>query len=389
MLNMNYTTEILNLEDVIVTDVKILSEELHIHLHLPQSEQVCPRCGAVTKRIHDYRLQTIKDVPFGRTTYLHLRKRRYACPCGKRFAEQNRFLAKYRRTTTRLVATVIDAFRKLVPATEIAARFNLSTATAVRYFSMVNYQCTELPEVLAIDEFAGNADRERYQTITVDLKNRKIIDILPNRRELDLIRYFRQFPSRYNVKYFVSDMSNHFRAVAKACFPNAKRIADKFHVVRQAVWAMDRVRKAEQKKLAKKLRVRFKHSKYLLNKKWEKLTEDDMNRLATMFEISPRLADAYRLKNELIALMQSKSSKEGMPKLKDWLHSVELLDMEEFRACAAAYRNWYQEILNAMDYPWTNGFTEGCNNKIKVLKRVCYGIQNFKRFRSRILHCAR
>ncbi|MBQ4120007.1 MAG: transposase, partial [Clostridia bacterium] len=34
----------------------------------------------------------------------------------------------------------------------------------------------------------------------------------------------------------------------------------------------------------------------------------------------------------------------------------------------------------------TNGFTEGCNNKIKVLKRNAYGYQNFKRFRNRILH---
>ena len=38
------------------------------------------------------------------------------------------------------------------------------------------------------------------------------------------------------------------------------------------------------------------------------------------------------------------------------------------------------------DYPYTNGFTEGCNNKIKVLKRNTYGYRNFERFRKRILH---
>ncbi|MCD8191711.1 MAG: transposase, partial [Oscillospiraceae bacterium] len=46
-------------------------------------------------------------------------------------------------------------------------------------------------------------------------------------------------------------------------------------------------------------------------------------------------------------------------------------------------------ILNAFDCTYTNGFTEGCNNKTKVLKRACYGVQNFSRFRNRILHCAR
>ncbi|HBR30710.1 MAG TPA: hypothetical protein DD733_01370 [Clostridiales bacterium] len=43
-------------------------------------------------------------------------------------------------------------------------------------------------------------------------------------------------------------------------------------------------------------------------------------------------------------------------------------------------------ILNSFAYPYTNGFTEGCNNKIKVLKRTAYGYRNFKRFKNRILH---
>ncbi len=43
--------------------------------------------------------------------------------------------------------------------------------------------------------------------------------------------------------------------------------------------------------------------------------------------------------------------------------------------------------LNSMDVPWTNGFIEGCNNKTKVLKRVCYGMRNFSNFRKRILFC--
>ena len=48
--------------------------------------------------------------------------------------------------------------------------------------------------------------------------------------------------------------------------------------------------------------------------------------------------------------------------------------------------HYLKEILNAFKYKYTNGPTEGYNNKIKVLKRVSYGIKNFKRFRNRILH---
>ena len=106
-----------------------------------------------------------------------------------------------------------------------------------------------------------------------------------------------------------------------------------------------------------------------------------------MFEIAPRLADAYRMKNEFLEVMHAQSAEEGKQKLIQWLWSVEAMELPEFEACTKACHNWFQEILNALDAPWTNGFTEGCNNKIKVLKRVSFGVRNFKNFRKRILHC--
>lgn len=361
-------------------------DQLHVHLHLAKKEHICPRCGGRTDRVHDYREQIVKDIPLGRDTFLHLRKRRYVCPCGKRFAEKNPFLPRYYRMTSRLIAEVIQAFRKVTSATEIASRYNISVTTAIRYFDCVGYRRRELPEVLSIDEFKGNAGGEKYQSIITDPQHKKVLDILPNRYEADLIRYFKQFKSRYDVKYFVSDMNPHFRNVAKICFPNAKLIADRFHVVRQAAWAMENVRKNEQKKLPDRSRKYFKKSKSLLRKRPEKLTEEEMDRLALMFEIVPRLADAYRLKNEFFEIMKSENSKIGKKKLVDWLFQVEILEIDEFKPCVTACRNWFQEILNSMDCPWTNGFTEGCNNKTKVLKRACYGVRNFNRFRNRILH---
>ena len=85
MLNQDYTSKLLNLEDVIITNVDNISDQLHIYIELPRRKHVCPVCGAVTDRIHDYRMQTIKDVPLARDTFLHLRKRRYRCHCGKRW----------------------------------------------------------------------------------------------------------------------------------------------------------------------------------------------------------------------------------------------------------------------------------------------------------------
>lgn len=388
MLMKDYTAELLNLKDVIITNVENISEQLHIYIELPRKKHVCPACGSRTDHIHDYRMQTIKDIPMSRNTFLHLRKRRYRCSnCNKRFFEKNTFLPRYYRMTNRLVAAIINDFRKVVSATEIASRFNVSVSTAVRYFDCVDYRCKQLPEVLSIDEFKGNAGGQKYQTILADPKEKKVIDILPNRYESDLIRYFKTFSDRDNVKYFVSDMNSHFKEVAKICFPNASLIADKYHVIRQAIWAMERVRKTEQKKLSDRFRKYFKRSRWLLNKPLKKLTDDEKDKLALMFQIAPRLAEAYRMKNEFLDVMRSASSAVGKPKLITWLHSVEIMDLPEFQDCTKACRNWFHEILNSLDVPWTNGFIEGCNNKTKVLKRNCFGVRNFKRFRNRILHC--
>ena len=214
-----------------------------------------------------------------------------------------------------------------------------------------------------------------------------MLDILPNRYENDLIKYFSQFPSKTNVKYFICDMNPHFRTVANTCFKQATVVADRYHVVRQVFWAMEKVRKNEQRKLPDRHIKYFKKSRYLLMKPMEKLTDEELDRLALMFEIAPRLADAYRIKNEFLTVFHSKSSAEGRQKMIDWLLSVEVMKMPEFDDCTKAYRNWFQEILNSMDVPWSNGYIEGCNNKTKVLKRVCFGMRNFNNFRKRILFC--
>ena len=119
-------------------------------------------------------------------------------------------------------------------------------------------------------------------------------------------------------------MNPHFRRVAQICFQNAVIVADRYHVVRQVYWAMERVRKTEQTKLSKRLRKYFKKSRSLLSKSIEKLTEEEMNRLSLMFEIAPRLADAYRLKNEFLSVIRTKSSADRKQKLLDWLQSAEI-----------------------------------------------------------------
>ena len=70
----------------------------------------------------------------------------------------------------------------------------------------------------------------------------------------------------------------------------------------------------------------------------------------------------------------------------EWIKNAEDCGIAEFEKCAATYRHWSKEILNAFKYGLSNGVTEGFNNKIKVLKRISYGVRDFERLRKRILH---
>ncbi len=105
-MHSHYINKLLNIEDVIIKKSRHANNYVKIHLE-PQQEQLYPCCGSITKHIHDYRDQTIKNLPFQlKHCYLVLRKRRYACKCGKRFYETYGFLPRYFQRTTRLTAFI-------------------------------------------------------------------------------------------------------------------------------------------------------------------------------------------------------------------------------------------------------------------------------------------
>ena len=259
---------------------------------------------------------------------------------------------KYHRMTSRKNARIIEDFRDTVSAAYIARKHNISTTTALRYFNLVNYSHKALPEVLSIDEFKGNAGGEKYQTILTDARDRKIIDILPNRKKADMIRYFRRFKNRKEVKYVVIDMNPHFREVAEICFPQATIVIDRYHVTRQAIWALERVRKEEQKHLSSDWRRFCKHSKALLNKPPDKLKEDEREKLRIILGLSTRLEQAYFLKNDFLFLMHSPNSQVAKELLADWIYRAESSHLPEFQDCTRAIHNWGQLILNSFIVPF-------------------------------------
>ena len=386
-----YIEDLLELKGVRVTNVDNNPKETKITIECPVSTHVCPSCGENTNRVHDYRLQVIKDIPIHtKPTFLVYRRRRYKCiHCQKRFSENNDFVAKYQHKTSRLNLFILDKLKNLVSMSFISKEFHVSIPTVARIMDTVEKSKPKhLPNVLSIDEFKGNFGFGKYQCILTDPSNRKVLDIIPTRTEAHLHAYFRQYPydERKRVSFVVIDMWRPYYSCMSRLFPKAKIIIDRFHFIRQINWALENVRKREQKYLSKPLRIHFKNSKKLLNMKYSRVHINDYWRLNKMFEISSDLKIAHQLKEDFYFVMASKDSVEARIRLNDWIDIAKASGLKEYEAAIRAFNNWKEPILNSFDHPYSNGYTEGFNNKIKVLKRISFGLRNFERSRNRILH---
>lgn len=381
---------LLDLKDVIVYKISHTDHLIKVFIKTNPKPHSCPVCGQLTSKIHDYRTQEIKDLPVLRKQLvLVLRKRRYICKCGKRFYENYTFLPKYHRMSNRLSAHICAEMRKCIPISMIAKDSGVSPHTVSRIFNFVKYpKVLKMPKVLCIDEFKGNTNAGKYQCILVDGESHQILDVLPNRNKSDLIGYFASIPryERLKVKFFVCDMCDNFAQVARDMFPNATLIVDKYHFVRQVIWAVENVRKRIQKTMLPYLRKYFKRSKSLILKHSTELKSHEKEALDVMLTYSDDLRQAYNLKEKFYKLCGENNLAKQKVLFGNWIMYAQNTKLKEFESCITAFCNWSKEILNAFKYNYSNGPTEGKNNRIKVLKRVCFGFRNFDRFRNRILH---
>ena len=339
--------------------------------------------------IHDYRIHKIKYGKFrNKCLYIFLKKRRLInCVTGKITTECFDFIPKRHRIHRDVCKQVIDKLRDTRSMTSVAKEFNISTSTVMRYFDLVSYpRLSTAPNVIGIDEFKGNTGGFAYNLIITNPKEHCVLDILKT-RDLEYMKtYLNTLNKRDCIEYVTQDMYEPFRRLCKSKFKNARIVADKYHYTRQITWAIENVRKREQKRMQKGERLFFKHGKRLLHKRIEKLKDEEREYLHVMFSHSYDLEVVYQLKLAFNDFVKAKTYEEAKKELEIWIEMAKESNLKELKEAITAFTNWKEEICNSKLVKYTNGYTEGCNNKIKVLKRNAYGYKNFERFRNRILH---
>jgi transposase len=114
-----------------------------------------------------------------------------------------------------------------------------------------------------------------------------------------------------------------------------------------------------------------------LRRNFEDLSEEDQQLLELLFECSPTLRRAYALREKLTAIFERKLSKaEATRQILAWMEEVKQSGLTCFNKFLGTLENWMDEITNYFISRLSSGWVEGLNNKIKVLKRRCYGLSN-------------
>ena len=273
---------------------------------------------------------------------------------------------------------------------------------------MKNYptHLRNLPSVISFDEFKADTKNGKYAFIINDLLHKKTLDILPSRKKDDLIQYFTYVENRSSVQYVVSDMYEPYLIVTTIMFPKAKYVVDRFHYTRYIMDALDDVRirlqndygyKTKEYRLLKNKKNVSLLRKYSNEISW--LVEQERYRNGRIVRVLPGeiiqellavdddLRRAYQLKELFLDIVHHAELDDVKRQLLEWIELCKTSKIEEFIEASNTINNWLEYIVNSfIDERFSNGFTEGLNNKIKVIKRVGFGYKTFSFFRLRLLY---
>lgn len=220
-----------------------------ITAHTTSPTAICPVCQHVSHRLHSYYTRRPADLPIsGQAVSLSLQVRRFRCQnpeCQKQtFVEAlPEAIARYARqtkrfrTTLKLFAVALSgqAGSRLLKQLGMA----VSGETLLRLAKETGVSVAQAPQILGVDDFAFKRGRT-YGTILVDLGTNHPIDLLPDRTAETFSQWLRDHPG---VLVISRDRSTEYARGASDGAPEARQIADRFHVLQNLRDAVERALK--------------------------------------------------------------------------------------------------------------------------------------------------
>jgi len=331
----------------------------------------------------------------GQRVYIRLRPKQYTCPhCGKVTTQT---LDWYETKSPHTKSHAHHLMLQLIGSTieDVSRKEDVGYAAvegAVKRCIQTTVNWDEFDElnVIGIDEIALTKGRKNFIAIVTTQQTAghvAVLAVLPDRKKETVRQFLETIPERLRrtLETACTDMWEGYTNAIKefaAAHPEVSIdvVVDRYHVAKHYRECVDKVRKQERRRLEKtlpetKYNEVVQDTMWIIRKNNRDLTTDERKKLRRLFEYSPKLKLAYTFREELTAIFEMQLPKaEAQKRLLKWVAKIRRKALTFFDKFLTTLNNWLDEIVNYFVNRLNSGFVEGLNNKIKTIKRRCYGI---------------
>jgi len=397
-------TALLNLPEITVTSIcnEIEDREVTIVVKSAHEHLLCRQCGKPTRGHGLGRTLRFRHLPLlGKETYIEITPRRGICLTCDDHPTTTEQLSWYERNSKmtkpyeqhllfELVnSTVADVSRK--ESVDYHAVDNLID----RYIEMeADFSKIKELGILGLDEISMKKGyRDFVSLITYRLDDKvHILGVVEGREKVEIEAFLRKIPRRLRntVQAVCCDLYDGYMNACKNVFKRVPVVADRFHVRKLYRKSLISLRKSELIRLRKELNkneyAQLKRAIAILRKQKDYFTETEKPIVEKLFELSPKLKLAYKFSRDLSGLFDSHITPEiAKEKMAEWIEEVTNSELSCFNKFIKTLTTYQEQIVNYFIQRNNSGFVEGFNNKVKVLKRRCYGLSNATKLFQRLI----
>ena len=392
-----------------IPDVRVLQTELTkrgeliLTVESTLTNTSCRRCGrTITQRHGLDQPRLLRHLPIlGRVVYLRIRPKRFRCPYCDDHPTTTQTLDWYDPNALHTKAFERYLIVALINSTlsDVEAKEDVTTDALIGILdrwiaSTVEWTTLEPFTILGIDEVAllkGHRDFVAVISAQTDSGNLHLLAVLPDRLKETVGTWLATMPAAFRARITTvcTDMWEGYRSAVTEVLPDAAIVIDRFHVARHYRKGVDELRKQEVRRLKTELPKEqhsdLKHTLWPFRKRPADLEGAERERLDRLLSYSPDLKQAYRLREQLTTIFDTaRSKKDGVRRIRFWRKRVEKSGLQCFDGFLKLLDSWLDLIANYFIDRQTSAFVEGLNNKLKVLKRRCYGLRNVVRLFQRL-----
>ena len=368
--------DILDLSGLVaVSQIKdIGSKTYFIEAESVGTQSDCAQCGTAGNIIKSgIRMHSYRDLPIRENrVIISLKAKRLKCrTCGATFVHRAPGMDTVHSMTTRCVEwiskqSMCDTFVSV--AGDIGCSEKTVRNIAYDYIAKKNQEHQPcIPKALGIDEIVLGG---RSRCVLTDIDQRKPVDLLIDCKKSTVGGWLWQFRKSSRPRVVAIDMRRSFRNTVHAVFPEVPVVVDKFHVLRLANAAVDRVRICIAKSRMPKQRQEWMRSRALLLRRGHSLSMMHRTNLDKLLLSEPDIATAYRLKEDFWNIYDLVRKDEASIALDHWRSSVPKDIRIHFKPLLHATEDWRQEILAYFDHPQTIAFLEALNAVSKAVNKA-------------------